>query len=447
MSPDNLSRDLYSALCAIPLIDPHSHIDPLAPVSRSLDDILGYHYYTELAHSAGMSQEPLRKEVSPRDRVRAILGHMGRFDNTVQYAWFVEIVREFLGFKGDKVTVADADGLFDAAQKTFAQPDWEKQVFDKSKLEAIFLTNEFDDPLDGFDTKKYVPCLRTDSIVFHLDKPKIRERLADATGVEVGDAQSLRKAIWKLFARFRAKGAKACAISLPPDFQPFRLADSELDRAVRALAGDSTLAKAVFGGVQFAKSITGTASAADTSPQAAVAVGAFWMLAEHCREFELPFDLMIGVNRRVYEGGVYQGQDLFDRRTSLIQYRDLFNAFPDVTFPISVLTSGQNQELVAYSWIFPNVATNGHWWYSNIPAYIRRDLGERLQAVPKTKQIGYYSDAYKLEFVLPKYNMYRRVLADTLADDFVRPGRLSETEAVALGKRILRDNVREIFGV
>ena len=95
------------------------------------------------------------------------------------------------------------------------------------------------------------------------------------------------------------------------------------------------------------------------------------MLAEHCREFELPFDLMIGVNRRVYEDGVYQGQDLFDRRTCLIQYRELFNAFPEVTFPISVLTSGQNQELVGYSWIFPNVVTNGHWWYSNIPAYIR----------------------------------------------------------------------------
>ena len=42
--------------------------------------------------------------------------------------------------------------------------------------------------------------------------------------------------------------------------------------------------------------------------------------------------------------------------------------------------------------------------------------------MPKTKQIGYYSDAYKLEFVLPKYNMYRRILATMLADDFVRPG-------------------------
>ena len=34
--------------------------------------------------------------------------------------------------------------------------------------------------------------------------------------------------------------------------------------------------------------------------------------------------------------GVYQGQDLFDQRTSLIQYAELFNAFPEVTFPISV---------------------------------------------------------------------------------------------------------------
>ena len=138
---------------------------------------------------------------------------------------------------------------------------------------------------------------------------------------------------------------------------------------------------------------------------------------------------------------------MFDRRCSLIQYRELFNAFPEVKFPISVLTSGQNQELVAYSWIFPNVIPNGHWWYSNIPAYITADLRERLQGVPKSKLVGYYSDAYKLEFVLPKYGMYRRILANVIADEFVRPGRLNETEAIALGTRLLRDNVREIFSV
>ena len=70
-----------------------------------------------------------------------------------------------------------------------------------------------------------------------------------------------------------------------------------------------------------------------------------------------------------------------------------------------------------------------------------------LKAVPKTKQIGYYSDMYKLEFGLPKYNMYRRILAKVLANDFVRSGITDEAGAVALAQQILRDNVRRIFDV
>src|SRR5215471_3973580 len=148
MPHDALAQELYAEICRIPLIDPHSHIDPHRPVSRSLDDILGYHYYTELAHSAGMSQAPLAKDVPPRERVRAILGHMDRCDNTAQYGWFLEIARTFLGFEGTRLTPADADPLFDAAERVMSQPDWEEQVLRRSNLEKVFLTNEFDDPLE-----------------------------------------------------------------------------------------------------------------------------------------------------------------------------------------------------------------------------------------------------------------------------------------------------------
>jgi glucuronate isomerase len=360
----------------------------------------------------------LGKDADPRERVREIVRFMDRYDNTAQYGWFLDIARTFLGWgEEDRVAAADADALFDAAQKTFSQPNWEQQVFEKTRLEKIFLTNEFDDPLANFDTSKYVPCLRTDTLVFQLDKPDTRRRLEAISGVNVRDGATLRMALAKVFMHFTRNGAKACAISLPPDFHPAKFDDEHF-----------------YEQMQFH-------DYHDLAP------GVFWMVAEFCRDFRLPFDLMIGVNRRVYAKGVYQGQDLFDQRTSLLQYRDLFNAFPDVTFPVSVLTSGQNQELVAYSWIFPNVLPNGHWWYSNTPPYIRKDLTERLTAVPKTKLIGYYSDAYKLEFVKPKYGMYRRILANVLADEFVRPGVLSETDAVALGTRLLRDNVREVFKV
>src|SRR5437660_5795328 len=403
---DTLADELYTEICHIPVIDPHSHINPHQPAARSLDEILGYHYYTELAHSVGMDKGPLAASVQPRERVRAILYHMAQFDNTVQYQWFIEICRVFLNFQGHRISVADCTWLCDTAEKAMAQPDWEERVLRQSNFEKIFLTNDFDDPLTGFDTNRYVPCLRTDDLVFHLDDPKIRARLAKATATDIGDLPSLRRALEAVFEHFSKRGAKACAISLPPDFAPFAVGNREFGAALAALGGKDPRARSLC------------------------SVGVFWLLAEYCRTFDLPFDLMIGVNRKVYENGVYQGQDLFDQRTSLLQYRKLFNAFPSVPFCISVLSSGQNQELVSHAWIFPNVITSGHWWYSNVPPYIANDLRARLQAVPKTKQIGYYCDAYKLEFVLPKFSMYRRVLAQTLAEEFVLPGRLTEKGAV-----------------
>jgi glucuronate isomerase len=201
----------------------------------------------------------------------------------------------------------------------------------------------------------------------------------------------MRKAIGKLFDHFTSKGCRACAVSLPPDFSPTR---------IDAMAADHAVAAAVEPG-----------STISAMHQRDLSNFVFWTLAEFCAEYRLPFDLMIGVNRAVYQGGVYQGQDLYDSRVSLIQYRELLNAFPQVVFPISVLASVTNQELTSYAWIFPNVVTNGHWWYSNTPTYIEHDSAARMEAVPRTKQVGYYSDMYKLEFALPKFGMYRRVLA------------------------------------
>jgi glucuronate isomerase len=419
MLTDRLADDLFTQICHIPLIDPHTHIDPHRPTAKSLADILSYHYYTELALSSGTPRPSFSEGIDPRERVRSILSSMGNFDNTVQYQWFLGIARAFFDFQGERLGRADASWLCDRAERLMASPDWEERVLNQSNLEKVILTNEFDDPLEGFDRGRYIPCLRTDDLVFNLNTASVRERLAKATGVEVSDAASLRRAVGSLFDHFTRHGAKACAISLPPDFTPDLVDEPALSRAVASAEEDPAVRSR----------------------------GVFWLLAEHCKDSRLPFNLMIGVRRRVFEQGVPQGQDLFDQRTSLMQYAKLFNAFPDVPFCISVLSSGQNQELVSFGWIFPNVFPSGHWWYSNIPAYIGPDLRARLQAVPKSKLIGYYSDMYKLEFALPKYNMYRRILAQILADEFVRPHILTETQAVELSRMLLRENVRRIYNI
>ena len=422
-----LQQRLLGELEKLVLIDPHTHINQLDPASHTLADILGYHYYTELAHSAGLPREHIEQPgITPKEKVERLVPKLADIENTAQYSWLLEMCRVFFGFEEDRITPANWEALYDSAAKRMAQPDWEEQVLRTSKLERIFLTNNFDDPLTGFDTQRYIPCLRTDDLVFHLTKPETRTRLAKATGIELSGAASLKQAIGKLFEHFVSKNAKACAISLPPDFEPVRIEAASADPILQAVAAGKELS---------------------ADEQRTLSRFVFWTLAEHCADHRLPFDLMIGVNRRVYEAGVYQGQDLFDQRVSLIQYKALFNAFPQVVFPISVLAQISNQELVSYSWIFPNVVTNGHWWYSNIPAYIETDCRARLQAVPRTKQIGYYSDMYKLEFALPKFGMYRRILAKILAEDFVIGRGWPEERALELGRQNLRGNVETIFGV
>ena len=425
MSQQLIER-LRNELERIVLIDPHTHINPHSPASTTLADILGYHYYTELAHSAGLPRERIEEVgLEPRELVGRLVERLDVLDNTVQVSWLVEMCQAFFGFDGDRIGPDNWEALYDASAETMADPGWEDRVLEQSGLEQVFLTNDFDDRLEGFDTARYVPCLRTDDLVFGLGQRETRERLERATGLSAGSAAELEQAIGRLFEHFTDRGARACAISLPPDFHPEAVESSAIDAVLDRLAGNGSI---------------------DGDDAGVLSRFVFWTLAARCADFSLPFDLMIGVNRRVYEDGVYQGQDLFDMRTSLYQYRRLFNAFPGVTFPISVLAQTSNQELVSYSWIFPNVVTHGHWWYSNIPAYIELDCRSRLQAVPRHKQIGYYSDMYKLEFALPKFRMYRRILARVLAEDFVIGRGWSEQRALALGRQVLRDNVDSVFG-
>jgi glucuronate isomerase len=420
---NDLEKRLLTEIDRLPFVDPHTHISPLAPTASNLDELIGYHYYTELAHSTGLDQKQLGKEIAPQQRVRNVLAQAAHFRNTVQFSWFVDIVREFLGqeIEPHALTEAQVDLLWQSALTRMRQADWSAQVLKRTGVSQVFLTNDFDDPLTGFDRRQFVPCLRADELVFRGSEPAVRNRLALVTGIEPSGLKSWRSAINALFQRFIQAGAAYAAVSLPPTFAPGPVPEAELNRVLTPGAPTNT---------------------ADPWLRS---TGIFWELARACADHQLPFALMIGVHRRVYRSGVYQGQDLFDQRTSLHAFAELFNHFPQVCFCISVLSSPQNQELASYAWIFPNVYPFGHWWYANAPAYIENDLRARLEVVPQSKLFGYYSDAYKLEFILPKFAMYRRCLARVLARDFVMDRGWSEAKALELARGLLWDNPRRWF--
>lgn len=427
MTTENELEDrLLQEIMDIPVVDVHSHVPHTSPFAQSLRDLLGYHYFTELAHSAGMSQEVIAQDNPDEAMIPQLIEAMSALDNTVQYEWMIELAQQLFDFEYERLTTENWQALADAVEQRAKTPRREREILEESSIEQVFLTNPFDDDLSSVDTDIFVPSLRADSLVFELSDEDVQNSLQAVSDVDVADATDLREALASVVEQFVAHEAASVALSLPPGFQVFPVVDSDLDTAV-------------------AKAMSGKPLSTDETET--LQCGVLFALANLCDQHGLPMQIMYGVVRDAYDHGVPQGTDLPVAGDSLRGLLPLLNDFPEVTFCMSVLSDSQAQELASYGWILHNVVVSGHWWYDTVPAYVQRDLTARIQSVPKTQLIGFYSDMYKLEFGLPKYNMYRRILARVLAEDLVESGRGSEEEAVQVARYLLRENAARIFGV
>jgi len=93
----DLRKRLFTELDRLVLVDPHTHINPLDPGSHTLADILGYHYYTELAHSAGMPKAQIEEPgIDPKEKVRRLIEISVRSRTQFSYSWLVEMCQTFL---------------------------------------------------------------------------------------------------------------------------------------------------------------------------------------------------------------------------------------------------------------------------------------------------------------------------------------------------------------
>src|SRR5215212_4773262 len=133
---DQLRQRLFTELDSIRLIDPHSHIEPKAAASKTLADILGYHYYTELIHSGGMPRAEIEEPgLDPKEKVGRLVKRIEPLRNTVQYSWLLDIARSFFDFAPDEhLTTSNWESLYDTAARQMDQPSWEQQVLDRTKI-------------------------------------------------------------------------------------------------------------------------------------------------------------------------------------------------------------------------------------------------------------------------------------------------------------------------
>ncbi len=124
----------------------------------------------------------------------------------------------------------------------------------------------------------------------------------------------------------------------------------------------------------------------------------------------------------------------------------MISRHPRLRFQCYLASRHANQSLCTMCRELPNLSLAGYWWHNFFPSAIRQVMEERLDMLPVSKQVGFFSDAYCLEWAYAKSRIVRNQLATVLAQK-VRQGQYHSDDAIAIARAILFDTPRELCGV
>jgi hypothetical protein len=159
----------------------------------------------------------------------------------------------------------------------------------------------------------------------------------------------------------------------------------------------------------------------------------------HCRDFGVPFALMLGVKRAVNPQLHLAGDGV--GRSDLRALENLCAAHPENKFLATALSRENQHELCVLARKFRNLHVFGCWWFTNVPYVVEEMTRMRLEllGLSVTPQ---HSDARVLEQVVYKWTHFRSILSRVLTDKYAG---LMETGWEPSSAEIERD-VKELFG-
>ncbi|MCJ7750533.1 MAG: hypothetical protein MUQ65_05510, partial [Armatimonadetes bacterium] len=124
----------------------------------------------------------------------------------------------------------------------------------------------------------------------------------------------------------------------------------------------------------------------------------------------------------------------------------LAGEFEDFHLSCSTASDLYTQDLAILAKHVPNISVGGYWWHTLYPSYIRKSLETRLDIVPASKIVAFFSDAYHAEWCYPKIKLVKRIFGDVLLDR-VAQGLLTTEIALSLIRQVFYENPKRIYGI
>jgi glucuronate isomerase len=440
MDINTLSRDIETSLETVPTLDAHTHLDATHLAARGLHDILLYHMVVSDLVSAGcpdaarMSENPTDDEA--RTRIERALPYLPAISNT-SCSWGVRIILEHLFDWRQPVTAANwrkLDGIVRERAKAAGRP---RELQSRAGIvrSCTELWRRHDGRAD--DMLQYslewaffarAQWGENDTAVYELEKAWSEEKPSapspvTATGARPVPSRRIRSVADvrdALDAYVQAIPSNVLStaqhISTDIDFRP---------------VDERTMAAALRR--------RGRAGREERDVYASFILEEFFKRWEKTRG-SMAFQFSLGAEPLPFETASRLSQK------TLASLGEMIARHPGVRFQCYLSSAHANQTLCTLARELPNFSLAGYWWHNFFPAFIERVIAERLDMLSTARQVGFFSDAYTMEWSYAKAILVRRILSRVLAGKVVA-GQYDKKGALTIAREILFDTPRDLLGL
>ena len=152
------------------------------------------------------------------------------------------------------------------------------------------------------------------------------------------------------------------------------------------------------------------------------------------------FQFSLGAEPLPFETGSRLSQQ------TIAQLGEMMARHPRLRFQCFLASRHANQSLCTLARELPNFSLAGYWWHNFFPDVIRQVLAERLDMLPANKQVGFFSDAYCVEWTYAKAMIVRKQMARVLAEK-IEQGQYTFDDALAVARAILYESPQPLLGM
>ncbi len=425
----------------ISLVDTHEHIMLEAERNECAVDFsyLFAHYNSSDLISAGLSPRmmeairlpmyPVRVEIYKRRKVRRIIPEPERMDMSLDERWqamepFWEMIRNTAYAKQTLITIRDIFGIDDLNRNTYRQlseaiaksrkPDWYRHVMREKANIAVSIV---DWQSTDLQPDIFVPTMRLDHFVGVLSRADLGI-LEGESGITIHSLDDLVKAMRTALEGYVARGAVAVKSALAYNrvLKYDKVSRHEAEIAFNRIASH-------------------------------LGEGLAWLEAKPLQDYMMHqvirAAIEVGLPIQVHTG-LQEGNENIITNADPTHLVNLFIEYKEAKFDLFHGGYPYVHEWATLAKYFANVTADITWLPIISPEVARRLLHELIETVPGNKIMAFGGDSMTVEMAYGHAVMARQVVARVLSEK-VDEGYLSEDEAVALARRMLRDNPASLY--